>query len=167
MNNQISGLNQLIHFKGEVSGREIDSILEKIENAIDDVKWMKSVLRVSYDLLISRYGSADIVEYILGKANGSYKIYCIHNKVPLKVSGFIVKAINKLKGYNEDKLRDLIKRMAARHSPVNNKETFFEDIIWSIFNIYRRKYASLEVNLNSFDNEFVAMEFKVNFDSHQ
>jgi len=162
-NDKLSGDKHLIEFKGEVSSRQIDSILLKIEDAIVNVKWMKSVLRVSYDLLTSSYGRGDEVEYLLDKMNGNYQIYCVHNKVPVKTAEFIVKAINKLKDYDEHKLRNLIKKMAARHSPTSIKETFFEDIIWSIYNIYRRKYAKITANYVYPDKQFVALQFMVFF----
>ena len=156
--------SHLIRFRGEISSKEVDSILQKIENSIDNVKWMKSVLRVSYDLLISGYANGDEVDYILDKSNGNYQIFCKHNKVPANVAGFIVKSINRLRDYDEDRLRDLIKRLAIRHSPTTERETFFEDIIWSIYNIYRRKYATIVVNKSLSDKEFVILEFIVSFD---
>jgi hypothetical protein len=155
--------DHLFKFEGEISSERIDAILLKIESIIDNVKWMKSVLRVSYDLLTSSYGSGDKVEYILRNSNGNYQIYCTHNKVPPKVAEFIDKAINKLKDYDENKLRDLIKRLTDKHSPLTNKGVFFEDIIWSIYNIYRRKYAKIEVNYKYLDIEFIPMEFMVSF----
>jgi hypothetical protein len=155
--------NELVHFKGEISRAKIDSILQEIENAIKNIKWMKSILRVSYDLLISGYESGDNVEYILSISGGKYQVYCKHQKIQHDVAEFIDSTISKLKDYDENKLKDLIKRLTTRQSPITEKGAFFEDIIWSIYNIYRRKYAEIEVAYIHSDNEFVAMEFRVNF----
>jgi hypothetical protein len=157
---------ELIRYKGVISREIIDSLLYKIETAIENIKWMKSVLRVSYDLLTSGYGTGDIVEFVLSNSAGIYYIYCKHNKVSKEAAGFIDKTINKLKDYDEHKLKDLIKRLTVRHSPITEKGTFFEDIIWSIYNIYRRKYANIKISgdFSEPGAEFIPVELFVSFD---
>jgi hypothetical protein len=157
---------ELVRFKGVITREIVDSLLHKIETSIRNIKWIKSVLRVSYDLLTSGYGAGDIVEFALSNTAGTYSIYCKHNEVSKEAAGFIDKTINKLKDYDEDKLKDLIKRLTSRHSPITEKGTFFEDIIWSIYNIYRRKYANIKISCDFSEPapEFIPVEFFVSFD---
>jgi len=156
--------NQLVNFKGKISRQTIDALLQKIEVTIQNPKWMKSILRISYDLITSSNNSGDVVEYVLSETDKEYQIFCKHNKVPKDLAQFIDNTITRLKNYEENRLRQLIRRLTERRAPLSEKGTFFEDIIWSIYNIYRRKYAKIEISYIPAENGYVSMDFNVTFD---